>query len=135
MAIGHRVFQALLFMILGAGLFYIVTMLPQDSQWTDAAEDLYSVEAGLLTFQANYGRYPTQTEGLKALISRPDTIEDYDWYGPFLPDDVSIVDPWGMPYIYYPESTPGVPYTLQSFGSDRSPGGQGDAQDIQIYFD
>lgn len=122
-------------MILGAGLFYIIAGAPSDSDWTDAAKELYAIETGLITFYANYERYPAEGEGLEALVTRPNSIEESDWYGPFLDEDISLIDPWGLPYVYYPGGELGAPYTLYSFGADRRPGGEGAAQDIKIYFD
>ena len=40
-------------------------------------------------------------------------------------------DPWKMPYIYEPPSVTGTgTYLIKSFGSDKAPGGEGDAADI-----
>jgi general secretion pathway protein G len=49
-------------------------------------------------FKLDVGRYPTQEEGLQALITKPAAAER--WRGPFVKKKESLVDPWGAPYKY-----------------------------------
>jgi general secretion pathway protein G len=83
--------------------------------------------ASLDYFQLDMGRYPTQEEGLKALIEQP--ANENRWDGPYLKKDESLVDPWGRPYQY---RLPGEhkEYDLFSLGADNKEGGDGENRDV-----
>ena len=79
-------------------------------------------------FHQDTGRYPTDEEGLGALIKPP--AADAKWKGPYINEEL-LSDPWGVAYQYqYPPSQPQVPFDLFSFGKDRTLGGVGDNKDI-----
>ena len=79
-------------------------------------------------FHQDTGRYPTDEEGLGALITPP--AADAKWKGPYINEEL-LTDPWGVAYQYqYPPSQPQVPFDLFSFGKDRTLGGVGDNKDI-----
>ena len=87
------------------------------------------IEAALVRFYKDCGRYPDDSEGLDALIVPPSDLED-KWNGRYLkPSD--ILDPWGNPYIYVAEGqiNPGS-FDLISLGADGQDGGEGDNADI-----
>lgn len=72
-------------------------------------------------------RYPTQEEGLQALLVKPSGGDK--WNGPYLKKDKAIYDPWGRIYQYrFPGNK--KKYDLISYGSDGKEGGEGEAQDI-----
>lgn len=77
------------------------------------------------TFRLDVGRYPTTSEGLEALRINPGVD---NWNGPYLPKEIPL-DPWGNPYMY---TSPGAhgDYDIVSYGADKSPGGEGESQDI-----
>jgi hypothetical protein len=61
-------------------------------------QDLEAYRAALEDFREDVGRYPTVDEGgLKALRENPGIAE---WDGPYVPDNIQQVDPWGQPYRY-----------------------------------
>ncbi len=68
--------------------------------------------------------YPTNEEGLTALVTAPSTCSNW---GPDPYLKKVNKDPWGGDFSY--EST-GNTYELKSFGSDKAPEGTGDAADI-----
>ena len=82
--------------------------------------DLYRLEVG---------RYPTQEEGLDALIEKPGDAET--WNGPYVKKADSLTDPWGRPYVY---RIPGEKsdFDLYSLGSDGQEGGEGEAKDVGL---
>jgi general secretion pathway protein G len=86
-----------------------------------------ALTASVNYFQLDTGRYPTEQEGLKALVEHP--ANEIKWDGPYVQKKDSLVDPWGRPYLYkYPGQHRDVDiYTL---GSDGKDGGEGDARDI-----
>lgn len=82
--------------------------------------------AALDSFRLDVGRYPTTSEGLEALRTRPAGLEKWD--GPYLKKDIPL-DPWDHRYLY---TVPGAhgDYDLISYGADGMPGGKGENQDI-----
>ncbi len=72
-------------------------------------------------FYLDNGRYPTNSEGLNALIKRPQN--NSVWNGPYLRAGELPLDPWGNPYQYH---IPGKssPYDILSFGPDGHEGPQ-----------
>ena len=82
-------------------------------------------------YRLDNDHYPSTTQGLAALLTRPEGDPPArNWRGPYLRKQVPL-DPWGLPYVYlspgtqHPES-----YDLLSFGRDGLPGGQGEDEDI-----
>ena len=86
-----------------------------------------ALSAGVDFFQMDVGRYPTQEEGLAALLTRPAGLARWD--GPYVKRSDSLSDPWGTPYVYKSPGTHGA-YDIYSLGADQAPGGTGDAQDV-----
>ncbi|MFQ5466685.1 MAG: type II secretion system major pseudopilin GspG [Kiloniellaceae bacterium] len=80
--------------------------------------DLYRLEVGA---------YPSQDQGLEALIEQPAGAEA--WNGPYLKKADALKDPWGNPYIYRVPGEHGE-YDLSSLGADGQEGGEGEQQDI-----
>lgn len=84
-----------------------------------AALDLYLVDMG---------HYPSQEEGLSALVSAP--ADAGFWNGPYLSKRQVPTDPWGNEFYYV---IPGQEdaFDLYTLGSDNTEGGEG--QDADIY--
>ncbi len=74
-------------------------------------EELALLEAGLIAFYEDAGRFPTEGEGLAALVTDPGVD---NWLGPYVsvsrtnPLDAVRADAFGQDYIYdvSPETTP-----------------------------
>jgi general secretion pathway protein G len=99
-----------------------------DSSRTQSARvQAKNVAAALNLFKLDASRYPTQEEGLGALLKAPPSVPN--WNGPYLPEANAIVDPWGRPYLMRVPGEHGEAdvYTL---GSDGAPGGTGEARDV-----
>ena len=77
-------------------------------------------------YRIDLGRYPSSSEGLAALTTRP--AAEARWNGPYLAKSVPI-DPWGHAYIYRAPGEHGD-YDLLSLGRDGQPGGAGEDADI-----
>lgn len=97
------------------------------SETTAAKAQIDAFDKALQAFRIDMGRYPSQSEGLQALVAAPGA--DQRWRGPYLKDAVPL-DPWGTPYEYRQPSTRGKDYDILSLGRDRAPGGSGDDADI-----
>jgi general secretion pathway protein G len=95
---------------------------------TDAARiQIQNLESALDLFKLDLQRYPTQDEGLTALVARPAGLQA--WNGPYLKDKSVPLDPWGRPYYYKIPGDHGE-YDLYTLGADNAPGGTGEDQDI-----
>ncbi len=99
-----------------------------DSAKADTAKLQIDKLGGVLDlFHLEVGRYPTEEEGLKALIEAPPQAEH--WRGPYLKKRDALVDPWGHPYVYRFPGQNGD-YDLYSLGADGKEGGEGQNADV-----
>jgi general secretion pathway protein G len=78
-------------------------------------------------FYLDAARYPTTSEGLRALVERPGNTGL--WNGPYLKGNVVPNDPWGRPYVYRSPGQYGA-YDIVSYGADGQEGGSGASADI-----
>jgi general secretion pathway protein G len=97
------------------------------SRTQTAKVQIQYVMQGLELFRVDVGRYPTQQEGLAALVDS--TPSAPNWNGPYLKKESAIQDPWGNPYLYQIPGQHGE-VDVYSLGSDKAPGGTGEAQDV-----
>lgn len=100
----------------------------QRSESATARAQLDALDKALQAFRVDMGRYPSDAEGLRALVTAP-AASDSRWKGPYLNNELPL-DPWGSPYAYRARGTGVKDYDLFSLGRDRSPGGQGDDADV-----
>lgn len=100
------------------------------SKVTAARVQMRALSAALQTMRIDLGRYPSEAEGLDALVTRPGLDADLGetWNGPYL-DGAVPKDPWGRPFDYAPPADEGAP-VLRSLGADGREGGEGLAADI-----
>ena len=63
-----------------------------------ALRQMRSLADSLGQYRLDVGQYPSETQGLKALIEKPANV--MSWYGPYLSQDVPL-DPWGNPYHWH----------------------------------
>jgi general secretion pathway protein G len=78
-------------------------------------------------FLMDVGRYPTQSEGLTALVAQPPGLTT--WNGPYLKQRTVPADPWGRAYIYKYPGDHGD-YDLYTLGADGAVGGASESQDV-----
>ena len=94
----------------------------------DAAKvQLHNVSTAIELYRLDTGAYPTEAEGLRALLEKPGAVDH--WNGPYLTRADGILDPWGQPFIYKQPGQHGD-YDLMSYGADKQPGGEGDDADV-----
>lgn len=79
-------------------------------------------------YYLDLGRYPSEADGLSALVSAPSS--ESGWNGPYLENDASLIDPWDRPYLY---RFPGLKteFDIYSLGRDGAKGGSGEDRDIE----
>lgn len=125
---GFTLIEVLLVMVILTVLAAVVvpkfTKRSEQARITAARTDIANLEVALDAYEVDNGRYPSKSEGLKALVEN--RSNDENWKGPYLKRGVPV-DPWGNPYIY---TQPGrhntYGYDLYSFGPDKKEGGDDD---------
>ena len=97
---------------------------------TQTAEaQVKTLQGALDLFLMDMGRYPTDEEGLAALIVAPAGAAG--WSGPYLNEDVLPADPWGRDYLY--RALPdGLRVSVISLGRDGAEGGTGEDSDVGV---
>ena len=98
------------------------------SQERSAALQAGTLAAAMDEFFVDVGRYPTEEEGVQALLTAPSELDG--WSGPYVRSERTLTDPWGNPYVIVPSTSDNVPPSVTSYGADGSPGGEGRAADI-----
>ncbi len=98
-----------------------------DAKIKTARIQIASFENALDLYYLDANRYPTTSEGLRALMEQPGSV--VVWSGPYLKGNVVPNDPWGKPYIYRSPGEHGA-YDIISYGADGQEGGTGPAADI-----
>lgn len=88
---------------------------------------LDSLVANIESFHSDVERYPSEKEGLKALLAQPSGVDG--WTGPYLRDAKMLNDPWGRPIVYLPDPT-GRTFQVESLGADGKAGGEGVDRDL-----
>jgi general secretion pathway protein G len=95
---------------------------------TDAARvQIQNISGALDLFRLDMHRYPSQQEGLQALVEMPTGLAS--WNGPYLQQKKLPLDPWNRPYVYRIPGEHGE-YDLYTLGADNAPGGTGEDQDV-----
>lgn len=95
---------------------------------TDSAKiQVERLSSVLDLYRLDVGRYPSQDQGLDALVEEPADSER--WNGPYLKKADSLNDPWGRPYLYRHPGEHGE-YDLYTLGADGQEGGEGEDQDV-----
>jgi general secretion pathway protein G len=97
------------------------------SRTQTAKVQIQNVVAALELYRLDVGRYPTQEEGLSAVVTAPATAPG--WNGPYLQKSTALNDPWGQPYLYKNPGKHGE-IDVYSLGSDKAEGGTGEAADV-----
>lgn len=98
----------------------------QSSQVKAAEAQIVQLRSALDIFLIDTGRYPTEQEGLQALVESSGNIPG--WNGPYLRDGQMPTDPWGGAYLY---SLTDGQVRVRSLGADQQPGGTGTDADVE----
>ena len=97
----------------------IINVMPATNRaaTTKARADIATLEQALDMYRLDHLRYPTQEEGLEALVTGN--------YIRRLPND-----PWRNPYSYSAPGPDGRDFQVASLGADGREGGSGEDEDI-----
>jgi general secretion pathway protein G len=96
---------------------------------TTTKANLKALHVAVNQFKMDTTRFPTEEEGLKALVEQPTDAEKWE-PGGYLETTQVPKDGWGHDFIYqlYPES--GKPFVIKSLGADGQEGGEGYDADL-----
>ncbi|WP_082407316.1 type II secretion system major pseudopilin GspG [Mesorhizobium sp. 1M-11] len=97
------------------------------SRTSASKAQINNLESALELYYLDNGRYPSDEEGLPALVSAPQGAAH--WNGPYLKGNAGLQDPWGRAYIYAAKQD-GSGVSIKSLGRDGKPEGTGEDQDI-----
>lgn len=102
---------------------------PNEARVVAARQDIASIMQGLNLYKLDNNRYPTTSQGLQALVTKPATEPvpanyNKEGYLPKLPKD-----PWGNAYQFLSPGLQGEVDVI-SLGADGKPGGEGVDEDI-----
>ena len=91
-----------------------------------AAIQIKDLEQALEMYKLDVGRFPSTSDGLKALNDKPGGATG--WNGPYLKSDVPV-DPWKREYNYkYPGERGEL--DIFTYGQNGTPGGEGEDADV-----
>jgi general secretion pathway protein G len=136
-AVSQRGFTLIEIMVVVFILGLLVTLVApkilgrtDEAKQTKAAADLRAIEQALHLYKLDNGNYPTTDQGLKALVSKPESGLIPARWNPEGYLEKMPVDPWGHPYLYLSN---GERYTLKSLGADGEEGGEGKYADLDSH--
>jgi len=90
---------------------------------TTTKANLKMLHNAVTQFRMDTSRFPSEEEGLMALVEQPSDVINYE-PGGYLETTEIPKDAWGNEFIYelYPES--GKPFVIKSLGADGEEGGE-----------
>jgi general secretion pathway protein G len=86
-----------------------------------------NIAAALDLYYLANGAYPSEQQGLKALVEKPEAVQSWD--GPYLNRADGIIDPWDRPYLYKQPGTHGK-FDVSTLGADGKEGGEAEDRDL-----
>jgi len=105
-----------------------------DARVRQAMLQIANLKNALDAFKLDTGNYPSQEEGLGALLEPPaDERAAKQWKGPYLESDKIPNDPWGNAYLYQVSEYPGTGVErveIISYGKDGAQGGESYNADV-----
>ncbi|MEW6218598.1 MAG: type II secretion system major pseudopilin GspG [Thermodesulfobacteriota bacterium] len=107
--------------LVGPRLFGKLGMAKQKTAKTQIEMLMTALDA----YRLDVGSYPSQGEGLEALVRNPGSDR---WTGPYLAKDLPR-DPWDRGYHYQNPGEHGE-VDIFSYGNDDRPGGDGEDADV-----
>ncbi len=122
----------LIITILGTVVGVNLADKPHQARHAAAVAMLQNFRQALKLYQMDNGAYPTQRQGLQALVF-PSPLDPQPRRFPadgYLDRRELPVDPWGNPYVYLIPGSGGETYEVMSYGADGQPGGTGKDADI-----
>lgn len=109
----------------------VKNFLPQiaKSKVTQTTANLQVLHQAVISFYMDVGRYPTDEEGLVALVEEPTDAEGWATGG-YLDSTQLPKDGWKNDFFYLTEPGNGKPFVVISYGADGEEGGDDDNADL-----
>ena len=122
---------AIISLLAGVVLVNVAPNLMMGQQATAKAQ-IREFTGALATYQLAHGWYPTQQQGLDALVRKPtkEPVPANYPAGGYLASRTLPPDPWKRPYLYLVPGRQDEPYEIFTYGADGEPGGSGADADI-----
>lgn len=122
---------AIISLLAGVVLVNVAPNLMMGQQATAKAQ-IREFASALATYQLAHGTYPTQQQGLDALVKCPtkEPIPANYPAGGYLTTRSLPTDPWKRPYLYLVPGRQNEPFEIFTYGADGEPGGTGADADI-----
>ena len=105
---------------------------PGEARVSAAKLQIKQLQTAVQLYRTEQGRTPTQEQGLESLVSKPVTDPMPSQYPAdgYLESRKLPKDPWNNDYIYLVPGRRNEAFEIISYGSDKEPGGEGDAADL-----
>jgi general secretion pathway protein G len=97
---------------------------------TATKASLKMLHNAVIQFKLDTGRYPTEDEGLRALIEQPTDVTGWNQGGYLETTDIPK-DAWGNDFVYQLNPESGKPFVIISYGDDGEEGGEGYKADLK----
>ena len=122
---------AIISLLAGVVLLNIAPQMGMGSQAAGKAQ-IQVLSSAVTTYRMAHGRYPTQQQGLDALVQKPaqEPIPQNYPDGGYLNGRTVPRDPWKRPYIYLIPGRQNENFEILSYGADGEPGGSGANADL-----
>ena len=122
---------AIISLLAGVVLLNIAPQIGMGSQAAAKAQ-IQVLSSACTTYRMAHGRYPTQQQGLEALVQRPaqEPIPENYPAGGYLSGRTVPLDPWKRTYIYLTPGRQNENFEILSYGADGEPGGSGADADV-----
>lgn len=93
-----------------------------------AVLQMENIRGALQLYYIDVGRFPSEAEGLSALIAAPSGVDR--WLGPYVNEESDLTDPWGRVFLY---RSPGQEREFDIFTLGRDGQSGGTREDSDIY--
>lgn len=91
-----------------------------------AGLQITNLRSAVQMFYIDTGRYPSEAEGLPALMIAP--TGESRWNGPYMQSETALRDPWDRAYMF--EAGEEGAFVIRSYGRDGTQGGEGEDTDL-----
>jgi general secretion pathway protein G len=102
----------------------------EDAKIKATKASLKVLDDAVTLFKLDTGRFPTEEEGLKALVEKPTDVTTWS-EGGYLKTKQVPKDAWGHDFVYHLNPESGQPFEVMSYGSDGQEGGEGKDADLR----
>jgi len=93
-------------------------------------KDSQELQIALEQYADRYGSFPTEEQGIFALVEKPELLPIPKNYKPILNRKSMVLDPWLTPYVL--KILANGDYAIITLGKDKKEGGEGKNADFNI---